>query len=343
MLARKGRFDGAFSMVCLGMRSLLPYIAVLDGILLAALGTTVACGATTSSDGGTDGSSNDGPVIFESGGFCFEASTPIAYDLCGDASDAGADACASSCTEACQRLYFSTSFVSCTDDGMDAGTAFATCVHILCAGGRRPTGLQRPRNARAGSQFARWLAGAAWMERASVRSFERLARELEAHGAPRWLVREARRARTDEARHAQEVGKLARAHRVRVPRVHFRKCSVRSLVTIARENAVEGCVHETYGALAALVQSERATDAGVRDAMRRIAPDEKRHAALALAVSEWIAPKLTSTERARVACAKNRAAERLLSALEKSPSIPVAGLLGGARARELGRRLFTAA
>jgi rubrerythrin len=162
-----------------------------------------------------------------------------------------------------------------------------------------------------------WLAGMAWMEAASIRSFERLACELEAHGAPKWLAREARRAARDETRHARAMRKLAHEYGASVPRVRLSKRPVRSLEAIARENAVEGCVHETWGALEATVQSEHATDPRIRTAMKQIAPDEKRHAALALAVAEWIEPKLTDRARERVARAKTDAEKELVRKLDR--------------------------
>ena len=53
-------------------------------------------------------------------------------------------------------------------------------------------------------------------------------------------------------------------------------------VEIARENAEEGCVRETFGALLAAHQAAYACDPEVREVMTRIAGDELRHAALAL-------------------------------------------------------------
>jgi hypothetical protein len=45
----------------------------------------------------------------------------------------------------------------------------------------------------------------AQLEAASIVAFDRLARELDAHGAPAELVAEARRAKTDEVRHARTL------------------------------------------------------------------------------------------------------------------------------------------
>jgi hypothetical protein len=57
----------------------------------------------------------------------------------------------------------------------------------------------------------------------------------------------------------------------------------RSLEELAVENAVEGCVRETYGALTAIWQARTAKDPSVAAAVRRIARDETRHAALSWA------------------------------------------------------------
>jgi hypothetical protein len=319
------------------MRSLLPYLVILDAAFLA------ACGTTSNSDAGTDGTSNDGLLTFDSFGGCTEAGAPVQYELCAadagdaDAGDASDDACAPNCTVACTRVY--SIINSCTDDSVDAGTVTATCVHTVCGAGRRPAGCRKPRATRA-RPFASWLRASAWMEAVSVRAFERLAKELASHGAPAWLVREAKRAARDEARHAKTMRAIARRRGVRVPAIRFRERGTRPLAAIARENAVEGCVNETWGALAAHVQAERATDPAIRHAMKRIAIDEKRHAALALAVADWAEPKLAPATRARIEAARDTARNALTSALEASPAIAEAGLVGGREARALAASLF---
>src|SRR5258708_38720960 len=113
----------------------------------------------------------------------------------------------------------------CMEHGEDGGRHYATCTYYrLC--GSRPAGACLRRAARSSSR-GRWLADAAWMEAASVRAFQRLARELAAHGAPLELVREARRAARDEARHARVMTTLARRHGERVPRVRLHERRVR--------------------------------------------------------------------------------------------------------------------
>jgi hypothetical protein len=144
----------------------------------------------------------------------------------------------------------------------------------------------------------------AWLEAVSVHAFERLERELAAHGAPVRLRREARRARRDEVRHAALVRRLAQ-RRAGAPRRPDERAlaPVRSLARLATENAVEGCVRETYGALVNFVDALASPDPELREAMRTIGEDECRHAELAWAIHAWALPRLSANEGARVQAA----------------------------------------
>jgi hypothetical protein len=151
-----------------------------------------------------------------------------------------------------------------------------------------------------GNDLGAFFADVARLEAASVDAFATLRDELAAHGAPRSLVRRAERARRDEIRHAKMTGRMARRFGVepRAPRVETR--TIRSLERIALENAVEGCVRETFGALTGEAQARRARDPQIAAMMRVIARDETRHAALSWAVAEWIRPRLDEAARERV-------------------------------------------
>ena len=207
-----------------------------------------------------------------------------------------------------------------------------------CAGaGRRPPGLVRavPRRSRAGS-LGEFLSQAAHLEAASVVAFEILAHDLRAHGAPRELVVAARRSARDEVRHARAMERLARSHGSEPPAVRVAAPPRRSLEAIAVENAREGCVRETYGALVASWQAVHARDALLRGAMARIAADETRHAALAWMVDRWAGTRLDPRARRKVAATRRRAFERLRR--EASAAVPEAlvrraGVPSPARAR----------
>jgi hypothetical protein len=192
------------------------------------------------------------------------------------------------------------------DAGRDAGAscpAWTGTVTLQCSiecMGRRTCGIADPPRG-ADASLGDVLAGRAYLEEVSVHAFARLERELAAHGAPPSLLRDARRARRDEVRHTAMMSRLARRFggRPRSPQP-LAPVEVRSLRDIALENAVEGCVRETYGAVVGLVEARRSSDRDVRGAMEQIGADECRHAELAWEVARWILPRLTAAEREEI-------------------------------------------
>ena len=94
----------------------------------------------------------------------------------------------------------------------------------------------------------------------------------------------------------------------------------RSIEEQATENAVEGCVFETFGALLAQWQATHAVDLGVRASLARLARDETRHAALAWTMAAWLEARLTPEARLRVREARARARRELLARLSIAPA-----------------------
>jgi hypothetical protein len=168
--------------------------------------------------------------------------------------------------------------------------------HALCAG-RRPSGLTSTSIDLERDKLGDLLARMAHLEAAGVIAFERLAVELAAHGAPQSLIGQATGAAEDERRHAHSIADLAWARGGEPVAVETLPFTARSLFEMALENAVEGCIRETYGALVGAYQATRARDLDLRLAMRTIAPEEARHAALAHAVHLWALEQLSETER----------------------------------------------
>ena len=213
-------------------------------------------------------------------------------------------------------------------------------VHVswqsYCPGGRRPEGMVLASAGAAGT--GELFAQVAQLEAASVPAFARLARELRAHGAPASLPVEATRARADERRHARVVAALARRFGARAPRPRVPERDVRTLESVAADNAVEGCVREAYGALVATHQAACATDPVVRRAMAAIAADETRHAALSFAIDSWARGRLGAAARRRVEETRREAHEALARDVERpvpAATAALAGLPDAATARRL--------
>jgi hypothetical protein len=214
------------------------------------------------------------------------------------------------------------------------------CSNMLCTG-RRPAGLE-PARAAARDVLGAHFAEAAHLEAASVLAFERLAAELSGFGAPAELIARARRSARDEARHARAMTALAARHGATPPAVVAAPPEARALEAMAIENAVEGCVHETYGAAVAVWQARRARDQAVRGAMRAIARDEASHAELAWAIAAWASRRLDAQGRARVAEARSHALRTLASQLDREPPRPLSERAGVPTAAE-ARGLFALA
>jgi hypothetical protein len=235
----------------------------------------------------------------------------------------------------CQALCGASQITACFPVEASGGATVLECACALSTG-RRPAGF-RPGRARRGGAVGQYFANMAQLEAASVGAFRVLAAELAAHGAPAHLRVAAKRAAQDEVRHARVMRGLARKNGTTVPRGKPIAVRPRSLEAIAVENAVEGCVRETFGALLATLQARLAKDADVRDVMVGIATDETRHASLGWSVAAWALPRLDEAGRARVAAARAAAVEELLAEVQKEPAeeLRVVGLPSAAQARQL--------
>jgi hypothetical protein len=193
------------------------------------------------------------------------------------------------------------------------GVMSTYCSYMTCSNdGRRPEGLREAQHLEPGCELGALYAHVAWLEAASVPAFLRLAEELIAHGAPEALVKAARRSAADEVRHTRAMQALARRHGAIMPEVDLPPFQPRSLEAMCIENAVEGCVRETFGALVTGWQARTAGDEEVRRALGPISRDELRHAELAWAVDAWATGLLPIPERERILQARREA----LSALE---------------------------
>jgi hypothetical protein len=227
------------------------------------------------------------------------------------------------------------------------GGAFCTCQvdggagvwSCLLSAGRRPEGFDAPDRGASDDVIGTYLAAAAQLEAASVTAFRILRRELGCHGAPRRLLRRASRAGRDERRHARRIGALARrwGAEARAPGVDPRH--TRPLADVAVENAAEGCVRETFGALVAAWQATHARDAGIRATMQQVAREETRHADLAWEVSRWAERRLPRIERERVADARTRALLRLKAEACVEPPRELVDTLGLPTASQATRLL----
>ncbi len=263
--------------------------------------------ATVAAEAGDDASAC-APVRMEAGLFGEDGSCgQFIYLPCGvpvESRGVGCDPSPDFCASVCpQGFFFICNFPAptCEDGGVAPDAAFyLDCTTCLGNVGRRPVGLRPPARRVHATALGQYFARAAYMERASVEAFVELDARLGAFGAPARLRRAALQAAKDETRHARMTARLARVHGGEVETPCRRPPARLSFEELARENAVEGCVRETFAALVGLHQAERAADPAIKAAMDRIVRDEVNHAELAWAIHRWASRRLSRAARARI-------------------------------------------
>jgi len=235
------------------------------------------------------------------------------------------------CTEFCNRVTSSVGGQApfeCGGATEDGGTVIVCSWQVFCEG-RHPAGYVAPEADAHAPLLARYFAKMAAGEAASVVAFERMALELDVLGMPAELSSGARRAAREEARHFRMTAALTRRFGAQAPRANIPVRPPRTLLDLAIENAEEGVVRETFGAVAGFWQAQHATERSVRHVMRRIAIDETSHAELSWAVDEAARERLSAPERRALDAATARAirrAERELDANVAPELVARAGL-----------------
>ncbi|RKI47370.1 ferritin-like domain-containing protein [Corallococcus sp. AB004] len=188
-----------------------------------------------------------------------------------------------------------------------------------CYPGRRPVGLQDAQAEDCEDARGAWFANAARLEAASVHAFLRMREELALYGAGSDLQDAALASAEDEVRHAEVTTRIALRFGAVPPVPSVADVPLRSLREVLLDNAVEGCVRETYSALLAHHQALHAEDAEIREAMARIAEDETRHAGLSWDIDAWAAPRLSDAERSALREARRQA----LAVLRAEMAVPL--------------------
>ena len=191
---------------------------------------------------------------------------------------------------------------------------------ISCSGeitqycmGRRPLGhVEATRSIRdLGSHFA----CAAHLEAASVTAFLELAGQLHSWGAPRELVVRCMAAARDEALHTRLFQRLARDCGAEMEQPETEETPT-DLLNVAKHNATEGCVNETWAALEAAYLALHCKHPVLRKVYRRIAVDETKHGQLAWDIHRWMMTQLSAEEQVDVLSVQTEALRRLRAIVE---------------------------
>lgn len=194
--------------------------------------------------------------------------------------------------------------------------------------GRRPAGLAALGRSNTGRAVGDYFAEIAQLEQAAVEAFRIIVFELKRLKAPQPLIEQAVTAYLDEIRHTEQTGALARRFGAEPQSAHFVGSTPRELFEFALDNAVEGCVRETFGAAYARHQASTATDFEVRRVLSQIASDEERHASLSWQMHHWALEQLSVEQRDVITQAQHAAVERLREQVNEPVSDEVRRVAG---------------
>ena len=229
--------------------------------------------------------------------------------------------------------------LSCNDAPTDGG-AEVTCTMMIqpyCEG-RFHNCVPKPLPVE-GSIDDRWLLRAAQSERASVQSFLLFAQELKNHGAPSPLITRLHKAAKEEIEHARMMQRLCQERGLTLPPLSESAPQQRSLLEMAIENAVEGCVHERYAALQAHYQAYHLEDERLRVYFSKIAREETEHTALADDIHTWLMSRLTQSEQTMVMQRQKAAQSALVAYLQNRQAVPTYAVPNAKTAVDLATRL----
>ena len=203
------------------------------------------------------------------------------------------------------------------------------CETVTCEiEGRGHGNIQKATHVFGPTALSHWFARALHAEASSVASFLQLRAELLQVHAPQPLLDRCLRAAKQEVVHARLMAKYCKEQKGTPPPLDFGSPPQRSLFLLAMDNAIEGCVFETYAALRAHHQSMHAEEEHIRNVMKTIACDETEHAQLAWDIHSWILPQLTVQECQEIHIAMRKAFENLVESVQQHRQHPMASRLG---------------
>ena len=155
-----------------------------------------------------------------------------------------------------------------------------------------------------------------------------LKKELEDLHAPLEFYQRCQRAAEQEVMHARLMAKQCFKENSSPPPLKFGQLPKRSIFELAMDNAIEGCVFETYAALRAHYQANHAQDLNIKKIMKLIAKDETEHAQLAWDIHQWLMKQLTKQQQLEIHRAQQKAFEKLAQEVAKDAQTELGHQLG---------------
>ena len=229
------------------------------------------------------------------------------------------ESCASLCWE--ELNIYESNLCACEYTGTnDAGEHAVTCEEAYCYTyyyeGRVHGNIPKTKKNACDSALGSYFARVSNAEASSIAAFLQLRKELAFHNAPKELLDRCFLAAKQEVDHARVMVQLAENHQGKLAPFIFGKFEPRTLLDLALDNAVEGCIFETFSALKLLQQAQNSNHPVLAQTMQQIALDEVAHAELAWDIHKYLLTKLSTEERSIVRKAQRDAVQKLMNNLD---------------------------
>jgi len=235
-----------------------------------------------------------------------------------------------SCSTLCQvEMDYYDYLCSCNYEGENEnGEQPITCEFTTCAiKGRGHGNIQKGVTVIGSNNLTRYVAKAYHAEASSVAAFLQLRSELQRYNVPLELLKRCLHAAKDEIKHARMIAALARKNSAILPELSFGILPNRTLFEITLDNAIEGCIYETYSALKAQYQVHHA-DARLIPILQTIARDETKHAQLAWDIHKHLIPRMSPKQQQKIKAAQRIALQNVLVQAMNEASGPLSRTLG---------------
>lgn len=255
--------------------------------------------------------------------FTVDQSTIDAYLVDGNFTE---ESCTNICTD---QLGWADDYCGCALQGT-APSIDITCTYTMCAvEGRSHGNIQKLQ--RIPTNFAELYAQAFHAEASSVMAFILLRLELENLGKNQYaidtnILERCTQASKDEIVHARYFAGLAKQQGCTLPPLQFGDMDAiqnhkRSLLEITIDNAVEGCIFESFSAIKASYQAKHSTNPTFAKIAKAIAEEETQHAILAWDIHTMLMAQLSHTEQRIVKEAQHAAILQLRAQIQREQQI----------------------
>ena len=146
--------------------------------------------------------------------------------------------------------------------------------------------------------LAGYFASVAQEEAVSVYAFQEMLFFLKERNAPDHLIQACHKAIHEEKEHTAMMTQLAHQHGCTQAAIKIKRGSFSSMFDFAMQNAIAGCIEETWASVLALYRAQHTPK--YQERFTQIARDEIGHAQLSWHIHQWAMSQLSTPEQQHI-------------------------------------------